>query len=56
MIETKKIVKTKKSYESSAENIPERSTVEVPMKRNLTILKISPQPEVSSINQPSTYG
>jgi hypothetical protein len=55
-IEIKKTVKTKKSSKPSAEKIPEKSTAEVPTKRNLTILKRSSQPEVSLINQPSTYG
>ena len=56
MIETNKVVKTKKASEPIAEKIPEKSNAEVPAKRNLTILKISSQPEVSSINQPSTFG
>jgi hypothetical protein len=55
-IEMKKVVKTKKVSEPSAEKIPEKSTDEIPAKKNLTILKRSPQPEVSSINQPSTSG
>jgi hypothetical protein len=54
MIETKKVVKTKKASEPSAEKIPEKSNPEVPVKRNLTIMKRSSQLEVSSINQPST--
>jgi len=54
MIEAKKVVETKKSSEPSAEKILEKSNAEVPAKRNLTILKRSSQPEVSSINQPST--
>jgi hypothetical protein len=54
MIETKKVVETKKASEPSAEKIFEKSNVEVPTKRNLTIMKRSLQPEVSSINQPST--
>jgi hypothetical protein len=33
MIEMKKVVKTKKSSEPSVENIPEKSTAEVPMKK-----------------------
>jgi hypothetical protein len=37
----KNVVKTKKAFEPSAENIPEKSTVEVPAKKNLTILKRS---------------
>jgi hypothetical protein len=56
MIEMKKVVETKKSSEPSAEKIPEKSNVEVPAKINLTILKRSSQPKVSSINQPSTSG
>ena len=56
MIETKKVVETKKSFEPSAKKIPEKSNAEVPAKKNLTILKRSSQAEVSSINQPSTYG
>jgi hypothetical protein len=55
-IETKKVVETKKASEPSAEKIPEKSTAEVPVKKNLTILKRSSQPEVSSINPPSTSG
>jgi hypothetical protein len=41
MIETNKVVETKKSSEPSAEKIPEKSNTEVPIKRNLTILKRS---------------
>jgi hypothetical protein len=54
MIEMKKVVKTKKYSESSAEKIHEKSNVEVLEKRNLANLKRSSQPEDSSINQPST--
>jgi hypothetical protein len=36
--------------------MPEKSTAEVPAKKNLTILKISSQPEVSPISPPSTSG
>jgi hypothetical protein len=46
-IETKKVVETKKASEPSAKKIPEKSTSEVPVKKNLTILKRSSQPEVS---------
>jgi hypothetical protein len=52
----KKVVKTKKASEPSAEKIPEKSTAEVPVKKNLTLLKISPQIEVLPINPPSTSG
>jgi hypothetical protein len=41
MNETKKVTETKKVCEPSAEKIPEKSTVKVPGKKNLTILKIS---------------
>jgi hypothetical protein len=41
MIETKKVVETKKASAPSAEKIPEKSIVEVPVKKNLTILKRS---------------
>ena len=54
MIETKKVVKTKKASEPFAEKIPKKSTAEVPGKKNLTILKRLSQPEVSPINPPST--
>jgi hypothetical protein len=54
--ETKKVVETKNASKPSTEKIPEKSTTEVPTKRNITILKRSLQPEVSSINQPSTSG
>jgi hypothetical protein len=56
MVETKKVFKTKKSSEPSAEKIHEKSNAKVPTKRNLAILKRSSQPEDSSINQPSTSG
>jgi hypothetical protein len=56
MVEMKKVVETKKASEPSIEKIPNRGTAEVPVKRNLAILKRSPQPEDSSINQPSTSG
>jgi hypothetical protein len=56
MIETKKVVETKQASEPSSEKISEKTNAEVPAKRNLTILKRSPQPEDSSINQPSTSG
>jgi hypothetical protein len=55
-IETKKVVETKKASEPSAENIPEKITTDPPMKKNLTILKRQPQPEVSPINPPSSSG
>jgi hypothetical protein len=56
MIEIKKVVETKKSSEPCAEKIPEKSTTEVPVKKNLTILKILSRPKVSLNNQPSTSG
>jgi hypothetical protein len=56
MIETKKVVKTKKASEPSAEKIPKKSTIEVPMKKSLTILKRSSQPKVSPTTPPSTSG
>jgi hypothetical protein len=56
MIEMKKVVETKKSSEPSAEKIHEKSNAEVPPKGNLAIMKRLPQPEDSSINQPSTSG
>jgi hypothetical protein len=55
-IETKKIVETKKASELATEEIPEKSTVEAPAKKNLTILKRPSQPEVSPVNLPSTSG
>jgi L-rhamnose mutarotase len=51
--ETKKIVETKKTSESSTKKVPERSNVESPAKRNPTILQRSNQTEVSSTSQPS---
>jgi hypothetical protein len=56
MIETKKVVETKKASEPSTEKIPEKSTAEVPAKKNLTILKRSSQLEVSPVNPPITSG
>jgi hypothetical protein len=53
-IETKKVIETKKASKPSTEKIPEKSTAEVPAKKNLTILKRSSQPKVSPINPPST--
>jgi hypothetical protein len=41
MIETKKVVKTKKAFEPSADKILEKSTTEVLVKKNPTILKRS---------------
>jgi hypothetical protein len=55
-IEMKKVVETKKASEPSAEKILEKSIVKVPVKKNLTIMKRSSQPKVSSANQPSTSG
>jgi hypothetical protein len=54
MIETKKVVETKKAPKPSAEKIPEKSTVEILVKKNLTILKRSSQPEVSPTTPPNT--
>jgi hypothetical protein len=65
VIETKKVVETKKNSEPSVEKIPEKSatekipekgTAEASEKKNLTILKRLSQPEVSPINLPCTYG
>jgi predicted nucleic acid-binding Zn-ribbon protein len=53
--ETKKVVETKKSPEPSTKNIPEKGNVEDPAKRNLTILQISTQTEVSSANPPNNF-
>jgi hypothetical protein len=55
-IETKKVIKNKKTSEPSTEKILEKSTAEVPVKKNLTILKRLSQPEVSPVNPPSTSG
>jgi hypothetical protein len=56
VIETKKIVETKKASKPAAEKIPEKSTAEAPVKKNLTIMKGSSQPEVSPINTPCNFG
>jgi hypothetical protein len=56
VIEMKKIVETQKASEPSAEKSPKKGNAEVLAKRNLTILKISSQSEVSSINPPNTSG
>ena len=56
MTETKKIVETQKSPEPFAKKSPEKGNAEVLTKLNLTILKISSQYEVSSINPPNTSG
>jgi hypothetical protein len=53
--EKKKIVETQKSPDPSTEKSPEKGNAEVSAKRNLTILKRSPQSEASSINPPNTY-
>ena len=55
MTKTKKIVETKKSLELSIERIPEKGNSEAPAKRNLTILQISTQTELSSTNPPNTF-
>jgi hypothetical protein len=55
-IETKKVTETKKASKPSTEKIPEKSTVEVPVKKSPTILKRSSQPEVSPTNPPNTSG
>jgi hypothetical protein len=56
MTEMKNIVETQKYPEPFAEKIPEKGNAEVPTKRNLTIMKISSQTEVSSTNPPNTLG
>jgi hypothetical protein len=51
---TKKIVKTKRAPEPSTEKILEKGNAKVPAKRNLTILKISSQTDLSSTNSSNT--
>jgi hypothetical protein len=53
-IEMNKVTETKKTSEPSSEKILEKSTAEVPVKKNITILKRSSQPKVSPVNPPST--